>query len=396
MSQKNNKQTGAVSLFVVIFAALLLTVVTVGFVQIMLKDQQQATVNDLSQSAKDAAYVGVEDAKRLLLLNQSCRDNTAASTVNCAAITSALTPAPGQNETECNTLSQAGIVGETNNETIIQKNIGDDDSAKLDQAYTCVKIGVNTDNYEDDLDMNESTVVPITGVGEFDSVEISWFSRSDVSSTTNDPTVEFPTTGPDVSLPPVGDSWKYNYPPLLRTQLIQTGGGFKLSELDDSQSGSRSNANTLFLYPSATGVENTDFALDARRIPTSSPQQIRCNATFDDANFSCKATITLPSPIDGNTVNRNAYLRLTALYNGAQFSIKLKRAGADVFFSGVQPEVDATGRANDVFRRIKARVKLSGEFEFPAAAIDMTGNLCKNFSVTDREEGYQNLGDCTP
>lgn len=395
MSQKNNKQTGAVSLFVVIFAALLLTVVTVGFVQIMLKDQQQATVNDLSQSAKDAAYAGVEDAKRLLLLNQSCRDNTAASTVNCAAITSALTPAPGQNETECNTLSQAGIVGETNNETIIQQNVGDT-AAKLDQAYTCVKVGVNTDNYEDDLDVNESTVVPITGVGEFDSVEISWFSRSDVSSTTNDPTVEFPTTGPDVSLPPVGDSWQYNYPPLLRTQLIQTGDSFKLSELDDSQGGNRSNANTLFLYPSATGVENTDFALDARRVPTSSPQQVRCNTTFDDANFACKVTITLPSPIDGNTVNRNAYLRLTALYNGAQFSIKLKRAGAEVLFNGVQPEVDATGRANDVFRRVKARVKLSGEFSYPEAAIDMTGNLCKNFSVTDREEDYQSLGDCTP
>ena len=394
MSQ-NNKQKGAVSLFVVIFAALLLTVVTVGFVQIMLKDQQQANVNDLSQSAKDAAFAGVEDAKRLLLLNQSCRDNTAASSVNCAAIASALTPPPGQNETACNTLSQAGIVGETNNETIIQQS-ATDNAAKLDQAYTCVKIGVNTENYEDKLEGGKSEMIPITGVSDFDSVEISWFSRKDVAAVDNNPTVGFPTTGPDVSLPPVGEKWKFNYPPLLRTQLIQTGEGFKLSELDDSQDGNKSDANTLFLYPSATGVENTDFALDARRVPTSSPQQIRCNSTFNDANFACKATIALPNPIDGNTANRNAYLRLTALYNDAQFSIKLKKGGADVLFNGVQPEVDATGRANDVFRRVKARVKLSGEFSYPEAAIDMTGNLCKNFSVTDREEDFRNLGDCTP
>lgn len=392
MSIKEN-QSGAVSLFVVIFAALLMTIVTVGFVQIMVKDQQQAGIQDLSQSANDTALAGVEDAKRLLLLDQSCRDGTAATTINCAAITTALTPAPGQNETDCDTLSRAGIVGETNNETIIQQSAGDK-ADKLDQAYTCVKIGVNTANYEGRLDANKTTLLPINGVSGFDTVEISWFSQEDVSSTS--PTVGFPSTGPDVSLPRVGTKWQQNFPPLLRTQLIQLGGSFKLSDFNDSQSGNRSNANTLFLYPSVTGIENKDFALDARRGNTNAPQQVRCNASFVTAVYACKATIALPAPIDGNTTNRNAYLRLTALYNSASFSVKLKNGTTEVLFNRVQPEVDATGRANDVFRRVKARIELKADFSYPEAAIDMVGDLCKNFTITDTEDGYSSSGTCTP
>jgi Tfp pilus assembly protein PilX len=390
-----NGQSGAVSLFVVIFAALLMTIVTVSFVQFMLRDQQQATTNDLSQSANDAALAGVEDAKRLLLLDQSCRDGTASPSVNCTVIANALTPTPGQNETACNTLAAAGIVGETNNETIVQQSIGDN-AEKLNEAYTCVKVAVNTEDVDKYLPVNESVFVPITGAGTFDRVEVSWFSRADVSEDTTSTTVGFPTTGPNVSLPRVGTKWQFNYPPLLRTQLIQTGGSFSLTDFDDSQPGNRSNANTLFLYPSQTGTENKDFALDARKSPTNIPQQIRCEDDFMDAEYVCKATILLPSPIDSNTANRNGYLRLTALYNGAFARVKLFNGSDPVRFDRVQPIVDATGRANDVFRRVQARVELTGDFEYPEAALDIAGDLCKNFTITDTEDGYSNESTCTP
>jgi Tfp pilus assembly protein PilX len=394
MKQIRERQTGAVSLFVVIFAALLMTIVTVSFVQLMIKDQQQATLSDLSQSAYDSAQAGVEDAKRLLLLDQSCKNGTAASAVNCSAIANALVPVVGQSETSCDTLARSGIVSETNDETIIQQSEGDA-SDQLDQAYTCVKIRVNTDDYRGDVGVNESDVVPIRGVSAFDTVELSWFSRDDVSADTNDLTVGFPSTGADVSLPPVGNKWQFNYPPLMRTQLMQLGSGAPLTDFDSSQPGNKSNANTLFLYPTENGLTEKDFALDARRSPSNAPQPIKCNDSFVTGEFACKVTLHLPAPINGSNDNRNAFLRLTALYNKAHYKITLKNGSEIVKFDQVQPEVDSTGRANDLFRRILARVELKGDFTYPEAAVDMTGNLCKNFMITDQEAGYQ-AATCTP
>lgn len=388
-------ESGVVALFVVIFSALLMTIVTVSFIQLMIKDQQQATTNDLSQSAYDSAEAGVEDAKRLLLLEQSCANNTEGPSINCSAITAALTPAPGDTETSCDTLPKSGIVGETNNETLVQQSVGDNATA-LDQAYTCVEVAVNTDDYEGVLSVNQSNIVPLVGVSPFDTIELNWFTRDDIAADTTSLNIGFPTTGPSVNLPPVGTSWQYNYPALMRTQFMQTGTSFQLSDFDTSQPGDKSDANTLFLYPSATGLPDTDFALDARRSPTNTPQQIKCNTSFVQGVYACTATISLPSPIDGNTSDRDAFLRLSALYNGAHYSVRLKEGANYVQFAGVQPIVDSTGRANDLFRRVQSRIQLANNFTYPDAAINIQGDLCKNFTITNSDSGYVNSTTCNP
>ncbi len=399
MTINSNKQYGAVSLFVVIFAALLITIVTVSFVRIMIQNQQQASTTDLSQSAYDSAQAGVEDAKRALIRYQTiCNDSTNAAA--CAAVQTQI------NSSTCNTaiktLSDVVVSG---GEIKVQTgNIN-----ALDQAYTCVKVNLDTIDYLGTLSANEANIVPLVGVGSFDTVQVQWFSSKDISSDKNfqvdlqKPTEGVPLLTQDSS---ASNFWKSNRPSILRTQLIQFGGnGFTLSDFNNKNSAGESNANTLFLYPS--GITGTVSSVidtrvfgdrDIRRTPTGAPLPITCSGNLSAGGYACTVKLTLPTAIGAG--ERTSFLRLTALYNKTNYRITLLNSTVpppnNVLFNAVQPEIDSTGRANDLFRRVQTRVELIDvNFPYPeATVVETEGNFCKDFRVTDKTADY--LNRCTP
>jgi hypothetical protein len=353
-------------------------IITISFIQLMLKDQQQATVSDLSQSAYDSALAGVEDAKRLLLMNEECHSASPPTTFSCDAVKAAL------DSDACNTIA-AGLLGDpTKTETIVRQDEGDD---RLDQAYTCVKVDVSTKDYKGIADINQSTLIPLRSLATFNKVRISWFTQDDVGTVNS--AIEFPGVAPTVTLPEV-PNWGVNSPALLRTQFMYSGSSFKLSDYDAG------NANTLFFYPVESGSSTTSFAVDKRRDASNTPPELAdCEKTFTK-QYACQITIDLPSPIDSSVANRSAMLRLSALYNGAHYKVELlDSAGIVQEFDRVQPEVDSTGRANDMFRRVKSRIEFKSDFVYPEAAVDIVGDLCKNFIVTNDDSGYASTA-CAP
>lgn len=374
----NNPRSGAVSLFIVIFTMLLVTIITMSFIRIMLSDQRQATASDLSQSAYDSAQAGVEDAKRALLYYQS---ECAKGEVECDAAF-AIIGSP-----DCN-VALSRVVDTSGDEVLVQQNSGDN---ALQQAYTCVKIATKTDDYLGALLGDVSKVVPLVGTGSFDTVRLEWFSTKDlqdVSSTAIDlPAVD--------AHPPLltQASWSAvpNRPSLVRAQLMQfSDAGFNLNNFDDSVAGT-SNANTLFLYPSSktAATVSTRFVDNARKAP-SEPTQVHCTATISSGEYACSADLILPAPINGGA-GRTAFLRLAGLYkNTTNYRLTLLNGGVPVQFDGVQPTIDSTGRANDLFRRVQSRVEMTTSFPYPNAAVDTDGNLCKNFLVTDSITDYVN------
>lgn len=380
-------QKGAASIFVVVFTSLVVVLITVSFIRIMLSGQQQTTVNDLSQSAYDSAQAGVEDAKRALLKYQNiCATGTAAE---CAAAYNNVS------SSTCNYANSlltdvAPAVDSTTGEVRVQTNV----SNNLDQAYTCVKIIPDTDDYTNKLDKDNSKIIPLVGTASFDTVKIEWFSSADIQGS---------GTGVDVPLSANGvpllaqDIWTSattpNRPPIVRANLVQfNSSGFSLSDFDNNTTGVAA-SSTMFLYPSSVnGVPASGFPL-LRKTPTFSPVKTLCIDSLVAGGYACSAMVKLPIAVSAG--DRTAYLNLKSLYKDTHYRLTLWSGTVPVKFNAVQPMIDSTGRANDLFRRVEARVELGDtEFPFPEAAVDTTGSFCKNFIITDKESDYTN--NCNP
>jgi hypothetical protein len=392
MIGKRRNERGAVSLFVVIFSALLITTITVAFIRLMIQNQLQATLNDLSKSALDSAYAGVEDAKRALVTYRAhcVAGGDAVGPQECINLTIAL-----RDGTKCDTLQQAGIVGAPGDKEVLVKQTEGDEV--LQQAYTCVKVQLDTNDYIGSLTPNTSRLIPLKSNGAFTEIVVEWYSQNDLQTTGGSGGVGGPTfvdLGLDAKLPKLAD-WPKNRPALMRLQLIQFGDAFNLSDFNKDQGGSTNNAS-LFLMPSSVGLDTVSFSDDVRQSHTSdSLEQIRCNRDFSSTStngqYACKATIRIPNPIGAPDANsRRAYLRVTEIYNPTTtFRLSLWNGPNNITFSGVQPIVDSTGRANDLFRRVRSRIELEGSSIPPLeAAVDITGSLCKTFLVTDKPEDY--------
>lgn len=376
MKKKITKKSGEVAIFVVIFAALLITVVTVSFVGIMINDQQQATNTDLSQSAYDSAQAGVEDAKRAILKCISEGSMCDMTTIS------------GINSPKCNVA--VDTLNDVTNKNGSPVTVG---TNNMNQAYTCTIINLNTPDFLGMLATNQSKIIPLIGVTQFNKIQIQWFTNNDLGSLYKG----------KVYLPGstqlfTQNVWTPNVPPIMRTQLLQFGSSFKLSDFNATNNG-QSN-NTLFLYPSSSGNTNTSFSLDSKILNTSSqtsslnvPIPTICQSNFNSSTYACTGIINLPSPIDPGI--GAAFLRLTSLYNKTSYRVTLLDGSNVIQFKNVQPSIDSTGRASNLYRRVQARVELTDiNFPYPDAAVDLTGNFCKDFIVTDSSSDY--INKCTP
>ncbi len=386
-------ESGMVSIFIVIFTALLVTIVSVAFVRIMIQEQERATTNDLSKSALDSAYAGVEDAKRAIIrYKQQCSGENASST-ECTNLANAF------NALGCDTLQRVGIVGNASDKEVqVQQDAND---AKLQQAYTCVKVQLDTKDYLGNISANASRLIHLRATGAFNQVTIEWYSQKDLQagqSNSGDGKVDlYSGTQIPPALPRLnstdGDQsklWPKNRPALLRVQLIQVARSFKLSDFDKNDDDKRDDAS-LFLYPATVGDTTASFSNDLRlSSATGSFRMVKCDETFSTTGgvgpYACKLTITIPNPVGAdNADDRDVYLRVGELYNtSTSFRVTMQDGANPAIFKAVQPAVDSTGRANDLFRRISSRIDLEGS-SIPGleAAVDISGSLCKNFIVTD-------------
>lgn len=382
IKMRTNRQSGVASLFVVVFFMLLISIIVIGFAQIVNQDQRQVTNTDLSSSAYDSAQAGVEDAKRALAQFKKTCIETKSTEGDCDPATGKyLKPTDGAfSGASCSAFQdQLGEddlklkIDDISREVRVTTDSSDE---ALDQAYTCLKFSWKTNDYKRTLKGGNTILIPLKTVsGSPSSIRINWFDKSQATN------FAIPSDANNFKLPQntAVDVWDSQTPPIIRAQIISVPkNDFSVDEID---AGSR----TVFLYPSTAGSGDVEFLLSGvdagRRNMKIGPVAAKCDP--DSVAYACSATLRNFSP--GAISDYNYYIRITPIYGDAKMQIQMFDVSNSILqFDGVEPEVDSTGRANNVFRRVVSRIA----FDIENSGIDVTQGLCKNFSLADGDNYY--------
>ncbi len=391
MRYYQKKEEGFVSLFTVIFFMLLISVITIGFLRIMAVEQRQALDNDLTASALASAESGIEDAKRAILKYSSLPQGDPLKTELRTALTSSA----------CDSLFSSNAIRSA-------LDIRNDGSItghpELNQFYTCLSVNLNSPDYVSNSSAGKSEFIPLRSENnaDFDQIKISWHLISNTIGSEGDGIpARYPlgTTLPQVVSPNTSNSWTdQQYPAYMRIQVYGfPNGSFNRSNINDR-------TRSIFLAPNAStnaaaSGENEPILLSTvDALPHNFDQAktgvrgVRCkdNPPTDPLNdkigsYACTATIELPNEPGLRGNNNNYYLRVTPIYGGTHFKAELKNSSTNniVNFSEVQPIIDSTGRASDVFRRIQARVRLDSATDLPEYTVETAETICKNMQVSD-------------
>ena len=97
--------------------------------------------------------------------------------------------------------------------------------------------------------------------------------------------------------------------------------------------------------------------------------------------YVCQFIVT---GLDDGASGNNYFVRLASLYTDSHIKLTLLPPSGNtaIPFQGVQAVIDVTGRANDEFRRIEARVPLSQRYDLlPDFAITSAEAICKEIII---------------
>ena len=402
----------------------------------------------MSQSAYDSALAGVEDAKLAFYNYQNCKNAGASANgitgldtnpeLSCSEIVwlveksnrcdmvgiilGRYTTTTNDEGNEVMAVMNGSSLGPTGEVRIEESK---DNSNNMQQAYTCVKLKTNLSDYRGTLtssDMMRVVPVKLANVDAEDikTVRISWYSDTSGSA------YQYSNiNGSQVNFLPL-DSKPAAMPPTISVQLIQTAQNFTLADFDKVVDGNRTDRTNVFFVPTndsgiASSQKNNqnyggyigiytegDNVINAGQMAKTNDKIVRnlpyvvyCN---NDGDFLCSVEMRLPQPVKGDR-NNSTFMFVISLPYGqpdTDFALEFCTANGNCGGSSVtetsdnrerlgdiQISIDSTGRANNLFRRVEARIDTSDVyFPYPLYAIELNGNnandeqLRKELTVT--------------
>lgn len=405
-----DRESGQASMVTVAMFMMLFAAIAVSFTFVVISASRQALNDSLQSSAKIAAESGVEDAKRLIVYCYNKRQlgggySSADDQKLCSQVIGKLS-----DELEgmkCDYIleqmkNKAGIDGveEEDNGRGYRVRVGDNSGGKNEnnEYYQCLKIATKTDNYQGTVNnLGKSVIVPLRVVGinnqaaVIDRLEIEW--HRNVTGNDGDNPAEMNGAN-GTGLPPAGTWNNSNRPAVLRVERVGVPkGGFNLNDLAGSDT-------ALTLRPSESGNGKGGYRLGnyEPQYPSGNKDKIAPNSQYhkgvpiveaycqnggNNNDYACKTIFNKESLYTDKTY----YLRINAIYRSTHFKITAYQGKNKLYFDGVQPLVDVTGRSSDSFSRIQARLKPSFDKNadstnwWPEYVIDTNGKVCKDIEV---------------
>lgn len=425
-------KNGIASFYIIAFSTLILMVIVASFAALIVSEIEKSSNDDLSQSAYDSAMAGIEDAKlayykyldsingvedlNTIIQQPNDDGNISKGEVVWYMLKSdddykelaSTNPNLGPNFNRCDMVKK--ILNRPNDivETT-EENTGEGNN--LQQEYTCVKINTTPTSYVSTLTSTQIIKVNTTSNtndttassninNDINTIRIKWGRKNDVKTNNfKDGKVTF--------------SNEASNPPTISVGIIQTAEEFKLSDFDSSKDG-QTNRGTVFLVPADdqtkatestdtysgtyTGTDNmitSDNIADSNNHSTKNlPYLVYCN---QENEYPCSAVLQLPRPVSNDgTRNKDTFMVVISNPYGQpelEYSLEfctdentcaspssstfteststeatLKQKA--VSLSNMQISIDSTGRANDIYRRVEARLSLEGTQTDPESILE--------------------------
>ena len=419
INKKTKFKSGAVSFYIVVFLTLVFGIITLSFIRIVLNEAKEASNTDLYNSAYDSALAGIEDAKIALIkyhdcLSQGAIANAAAADNTCPRIVYEMEDSIKKQSCDVvqrvlgrdqEGVDDADANPEGQRDVIVQEtqSITDDGSAvDMEQAYTCVKITEENDDYLTALGSTDDTrIIPLRSADLQDAtaIELSWYSTANGTN--------YKYMG-NMFKRATSDAYT---PPVLAVDIFQTdtnGGGqncggdnltpcFSIGELSANNSDSSGTDHAELVFRPESGNEknfiSASTVLDKSDKHDNSPITVKCNS---NGTYACTATIEIPPTFrKTDPATATTFLKVNLPYGRPTTDISARLCtGVDADacngytkLTGVQAAIDSTVRANDLYRRVEVSVELVDlYYPNPEAAIFLNGEdpTDKNFFVTRR------------
>lgn len=342
----DKSQEGVVSLLVTMVLMIVVSLIALGFAQVARNNQGQQLNQQLSTQAFYAAESGVNDASEIISTALSSSTPPSGSDLNRTTCTDD----PGYKDMYVPLqTSSYNVLNQTDN-----------------VEYTCILVNGDPSAIQTDIGTT-SKIIPINASSDISSIKLSWSTEG----TSSDPTAGCPTTA---KLPQAAafDNCGIG---VLRVDLLPVDG----TAISNASASTLADETLTFFAVPTPGGAGASISYDGPDSSTANDDNLipaGCVNTIPN----CTVTIVIPAAYQ---THEQYDMRVSSEYEGSDLAVTAASpTNPDLPLTGAQVLIDATGKAENVVRRIQVYVPIGIESnQLSDYAIESTDSICKRFMV---------------